>query len=94
MESQTQWGDAQRILAYVLVGSFILVIVILIFHPLPSDNPSTSMINTLVGVLGTMASGVAGYYFGSSKGSSDKEGSRDQTLTKLVDKVTNGGSGK
>ena len=94
-EQPTAWGDAQRILAYALVGSFVGVVVLLIFHPLPADSASSSMINTLVGVLGTMASTVSGYYFGSSKGSTVKDNSRDRTLTKLVDKVvTNGELGR
>lgn len=91
MNDPINWSDVQRILAFGLVGSFVAIIVLLIFHPLPSDNPSTSMINTLVGVLGTMATGVATYYFGSSKGSTDKDITRDQNMTKLVDKVVTNG---
>ncbi len=91
MEKTPDWSDVQRILAFFLVGSFVAIIVILVFHPLANDNPSSSMVNTLVGVLGTMATGVATYYFGSSKGSTDKDNARDSTLNKLVNKVVTNG---
>jgi hypothetical protein len=58
----------QYILGALMVLCFFGIIAILIFvQPAGSD-----VLYTLCGVLGTITVGVANYFFGSSKGSSDK----------------------
>ena len=58
----------QYVLGALIVLSFFGVLTLLIFQQ-PADNP---VLNAMVGVLGTVTVGVANYFFGSSKGSSDK----------------------
>lgn len=53
-----------------IVGLFVLVLIILVFQPLPERNHD--IINIALGSLSTMAGGVVGYFFGSSKSSADK----------------------
>jgi uncharacterized YccA/Bax inhibitor family protein len=85
------WSDVQKLLALGIVLAFVGVIVLLIFHPL--QDPAANTILPLVGALGGMAGGVVTYYFGSSKGSTDKDTARDSTMNTLVDKVTGTGNG-
>lgn len=88
MPNDPGWLDIQRTLGFFIVGAFVAIIVLLVFHT-PPDNATT--IWSLIGSVGTMAAGVVTYYFGSSKGSSDKDNSRDATLTTLVNKVVTNG---
>jgi hypothetical protein len=67
------WNDTQRILAFVIVAALIVVILIWIFHPPTGDAASNAVLNVLVGALVGMAGTVATFYFGSSKGSKDKD---------------------
>ena len=58
-----------------LFGSFIVacagsLIILLCFHSIPSENKD--IVNVSLGTFLTLASGVVGYYFGSSKGSTEK----------------------
>jgi hypothetical protein len=59
---------------YALGGGVVLcavgVVALLTFNPLPADNKD--IVNIAIGSLLTMAGNVVGYFFGSSKGSSDK----------------------
>lgn len=75
------YPDTQSLLAGFLSVSFIGVVVLLVFHPLP-DGPTAAMVNTLTGFLGGMATSVATYYFGSSKGSASK----DDTINSMIAK--------
>lgn len=89
----SKFGDTQSALALFLVCSFVGVIVLLIFHPVPSDTQAGAVLYPLLGTLGTMAVGVGTYYFGSSKGSDNKSASAQSTLKTLVDKVVQNGDG-
>lgn len=68
------------ILGALVVLSFFLLLGILIFKPIPIENDKvlTLAIGALIGHTAT----IVGYYFGSSKGSSDKT----QLLSKPEDK--------
>jgi hypothetical protein len=79
VQQTTSWNDTQKLLAFVLVVAFILVIVAWMFHPPAPDAASTSVLNTLVGTLGGFAGMVVTFYFGSSRGS----GTKDQTIAAL-----------
>jgi uncharacterized membrane protein YjjP (DUF1212 family) len=57
-------------LAVLLVFAFFASILILCFHEVPKDNQQ--MINIFLGLLGSFASSAVGYYYGTTKGSSDK----------------------
>jgi hypothetical protein len=74
------WNDAQKLLAFTLTVSFIVVILLWMFHPPSGDAGTTAVLNTLVGTLGGMAGMVVTFYFGSSKGSSNK----DDTISEMV----------
>src|SRR5215472_9629345 len=76
----TPWSDTQKILALVLVASFIVIIVIWMFYPPHTDAGSTAVLNTLVGTLGGMATMVISFYFGSSRNANTK----DNTIAALV----------
>jgi len=58
----------QYVLGALVVLAFFATLTLLIYQQ-PADNP---VLNAMVGVLGTITVGVANYFFGSSKGSSDK----------------------
>ena len=58
----------QYVLAAIIVISFFIVLMVMIFENV-SDNP---VMNVMVGTLGTITVMVASYFYGSSKGSSDK----------------------
>jgi len=58
----------QYALAGLIVAAFFVVLLIMIFQNV-SDNP---VMNVMVGTLGTITVMVASYFYGSSKGSSDK----------------------
>jgi len=79
-QTTTPWSDTQKILAVVLVASFISIIVIWMFVPPHSDAGSTAVLNTLVGTLGGMTTMVVSFYFGSSRNANTK----DNTIAALV----------
>lgn len=54
----------------VFVGFFVLL-GLLFFKDLPENNES--ILNIMIGSLATMSTGIISYYFGSSKGSQDKD---------------------
>ena len=60
----------QYALGAVIVIAFFVVVGLLIFHPIPAENqrPFDITLGALTGMLMT----VGGYFFGSSKGSSEK----------------------
>lgn len=57
-------------LAAFLVVIFTSTVILLLFHAVPQGNKD--MVNIFLGTEGAAMTGVFGYYFGSSKGSSDK----------------------
>ena len=64
-----QWKEIyQYILGAVIVLCFFGVIAIMIFI----QPDSSDVLNTIIGVLGTISVMVGTYFFGSSKGSADK----------------------
>lgn len=79
----------QCFLAFVIIVSFLAVVLIWIFHP-PSGDPSAmAVLNTLVGSLAAAFGMVVSYFFGSSSGSSAK----DDTINTMIGKaapLTNG----
>lgn len=70
------------ILAAMCLLYFFLIVLILCFHTVPQQNQQ--MVNIFVGVLGTFAGSVVGYYFGSSKGSADKTALLSQSPQQIV----------
>jgi len=74
------WTDTQKLLAFALVLSFVIIIVLLMFFPPKTDASSAPALYGLIGTLGGMAVTVSTYYFGSSKGSSNK----DDTISGVV----------
>lgn len=79
MQPTTSWNDTQKILAFVLVVAFIIVIFVWMFHPPATDAAATAVLNTLVGTLGGYTGMVVTFYFGSSRSSTSK----DQTIANL-----------
>jgi len=69
----TSWSDTQKLLAFLVVASFIIIIAIWMFHPPATDQATTGVLNTLVGTLGGMAGMVMTFYFGSSRGERNKD---------------------
>ena len=76
----TSWSDTQKLLAFILVAAFIIIILIWMVHPPDTNAASTSVLNTLVGTLGGFAGMVVTFYFGSSRTSATK----DQTIAALT----------
>lgn len=73
--------DTATALALVITFAFILVIFgWMFFPPKAADAGSLAVLNTLTGVLGTAFVGVVQFFFGSSKGSKDK----DDTISQMA----------
>ena len=79
MQQTTSWADTQKLLAFVIVVAFIVVIFTWMFFAPKSDAAATAVLNTLVGTLGGYAGMVVTWYFGSSRSSANK----DQTIAAL-----------
>ncbi len=84
----TSWNDTQKILAFVIVAAFILVVILWMFFPPKGDPGTIAVLNTLVGALVTMAVSVSMFYFGSSRG----ERTKDTTIAQQL--PTDGSNGK
>jgi uncharacterized YccA/Bax inhibitor family protein len=80
MQQTTSWGDTQKLLAFVIVVAFIVVIFTWMFFAPKSDVAATAVLNTLVGTLGGFAAMVVSFYFGNSRASANK----DQTIANLA----------
>jgi FtsH-binding integral membrane protein len=73
--------DTATSLAFLVTGAFILVVFgWMFFPPKASDAGSLAVLNTLTGVLGTSFVSIMTFYFGSSKGSKDK----DDTISQMA----------
>ena len=81
------WNDTQKLLAFILVIAFIVVIIIWMFLPPKGDAGIMAVLNTLVGTLGGMTGTVVTFYFGSSQGSKSK----DDALNSIAVKTTGNG---
>lgn len=75
----TSWNDTQKILAFVIVIAFIVVILLWMFFPPGGTQGTLAVLNTLVGALVGMAGMVGTFYFGSSRG----ERNKDNTIVSL-----------
>ncbi len=83
-------SGAQASLAFLIVFAFIGVIVLWTFYPPPGDPAQISgMINTLIGILAAAATGIVGFYFGSS----DASRTKDQTIGDIAKQQTGTGTG-
>lgn len=89
MQEVTSWSDTQKLLAFVLVVAFIIVIILWMFLPPHTNDAATAVLNTLVGTLGSMAGMVVTFYFGSSRTSATK----DQTIAALTASAPPSGNG-
>ncbi len=69
----TSWNDTQKLLAFIVVSAFIIVIFVWMFHPPQTDAASTAVLHTLVGGLGGFTGMVLTFYFGSSRGERIKD---------------------
>lgn len=67
------WSDTQKILALGITGAFVAVVLLWMFLPPKGDPGSIAVLNTLVGTLGGAFVAIVGFFFGSSKSSSDKD---------------------
>lgn len=67
---QTKKNIPLYILAALIVTGFFVLLYVLIFHPIPGDNKD--VLNLVVGALIACFTAVVNYFFGSSKGSSEK----------------------
>lgn len=86
----TSWNDTQKILAFIVVCSFIIVLFILtLFPPKGMDQTMLTLVNVLLGALVAKFSSVVDYYFGSSRSSTNK----DSMIAALATPPTNGGNG-
>jgi hypothetical protein len=88
MVKSESWGDTQKLLAFILVIAFIVIVLIWMFRPPAGDAGAIAVLNTLVGTLGGFTAAVVTFYFGSSKGSKDK----DDTLGDIATHASNGGT--
>lgn len=81
--------DTPSFLAMVLV----LAIVLLVFLLALTGKTDTDVFKVLVGALMSVGfTNIVGFYFGSSSGSKEKDDMRNQSFTKLVDKVVSNGT--
>ncbi len=64
-ESDTPVGDTARILAIMYTLGYFVMVGILMLQGVPEANKD--VINTLVGMLSIIQTGIIGYYFGGSK---------------------------
>jgi hypothetical protein len=84
-KANSRFPDTQAFLAFSIIYGVFGLIVLVIFKPPPQEIAST--VFTLLGTVMTFGAVVAGYYFGSSKGSDVKTQNADATMSTLVSKV-------
>ena len=88
MDNTPGWNDTQKIIALVITVSFILIVILWLFFPPGGDPGAIAVLNTLVGTLGSGFGAIVMYFFGSSKGSTEK----DNTIKEMA-ATTGTGSG-
>ena len=89
MPNDENWSDTQKLLAFCVVISFIVVVLIWMFHPPTGDAGSIAVLNTMVGTLAGLTGAIITFYFGSSKGSKDK----DDTISSIATHENGTGNG-
>jgi hypothetical protein len=79
--STTSWNDTQKLLAFIIVIAFVLVIFAWMFFPPKADQGTIAVLNMLIGALVGLAGTVATFYFGSSRGERMKDATILSTQT-------------
>ena len=70
----TSWADTQKLLAFIVVCSFIVFLFIwTLLPPKGVDQSILTVVNVLLGALVAKFSSVVDYYFGSSRSSTGKD---------------------
>lgn len=64
-DTDTPLGDTARILALMYTLGYFVLIISLMWKGIPEDNKD--VVNTLVGILSIIQTGIINYYFGGSK---------------------------
>lgn len=80
MQTTESWNDTQRLLAFIVVVALIIEILIWMFHPPVGDAGAMAVLNMLLGAHVGYVGAVITFYFGSSKGSKDK----DDTISSIA----------
>ncbi len=85
------WTNTQQVIAYALVGAFIIVIFGWMFFPPKSlDQAALSIINMLIGALVAKMTTVVDFFLGSSEGSKAKDDAQNRTIERLTSGTGNG----
>lgn len=74
------WPDTQGFLALAIIILVAIIVLILLMHPPAIDERTSGVLMTIVGVLIACMKDVYAFFFGSSKGSKDK----DSTLATIA----------
>jgi ammonia channel protein AmtB len=84
-EVKKTWTSTQQVIAFALVGAFILVIFGWMFFPPKSvDQAALSIINMLIGALVAKMTTVVDFFLGSSEGSKMKDEAQNRTIERLT----------
>lgn len=93
-EKVTTWTSTQQVIAYLLVGAFIIVILGWMFLPPKSlDQAALSIVNMLIGALVAKMTTVVDFYLGSSEGSKSKDEAQNRTIERLTPSLSGTGNG-
>lgn len=65
--------DLQAIVAMSMLGTFGLVVVMLLFRPMPMTEQAGAVLLTVVGMILGKVGTIVDFYFGSNKGNKDKD---------------------
>lgn len=87
----TSWNDTQKLLAFIVVGAFVLFLAGWTFYPPKGvDQSILTVINVLLGALVAKFSSVIDYYFGSSRGERNKDAATTAATVAAAAVATNG----
>lgn len=81
------WTDTQQTIAFFIIVATIIIILIWLFRPPTGSEGAMAVLNNLMGALLAAFGMVVNYYFGSSKGSKDKDEAQAKVAEKLAEKV-------
>jgi hypothetical protein len=91
-EKGKTWTSSQQVIAFILVGAFVLVIFGWMFAPPRSlDQSALTVINILIGALVASMTTIVAFYFGSSEGSKAKDDAQNRTIERLTPLIGTGG---